>query len=114
MFIKYTKIIIIIKNIKFEIRKEKSMDKHFFNEQIKMTKKNIVFSAAVMGFHVYKRNWKPDERELKSHKDNPYDIFSMKVYKTGTGQSVSHSPMEKKQDNQIHYVQRDKCYLENH
>ena len=40
--------------------------------------KNIIFSAAVRGFHVYKASWKPSEDELLecSHeKDNPYDSF---------------------------------------
>lgn len=62
-----------------------------------MSNKNIVFSAAVRGFHVYKRNWKPEEGELlkSSHEeDNPYDMFSMKVCKLSTGQIVGHLPME--------------------
>ena len=49
--------------------------------------KNIIFSAAVRGFHVYKASWKPKEDELLecSHeKDNLYDSFSIKVFKTGS------------------------------
>ena len=43
--------------------------------------KNIIFSAAVRGFHVYKASWKPKDDELLecSHeKDNPYDSFLLK------------------------------------
>ena len=64
---------------------------------MKMSNKNIFFSAAVRDFHVYKRNWKPEEGELLkcSHEeDNPYDIFSMKVYKAGTDETVAHLPIE--------------------
>ena len=49
--------------------------------------KNIIFSAAVSGFHVYKASWKSKEDELLecSHeKDNLYDSFSIKVFKTGS------------------------------
>ena len=65
----------------------------------KMTdNKNIIFSAAVRGFHVYKAIWKPMESELLncSHeKDNPYDVFSIKVFKAESpGITVGHLPME--------------------
>ena len=46
--------------------------------------KNIIFIAAVMGFHVSKASWKPKENELseRSHEQgNPYDSFSIKVFK---------------------------------
>ena len=60
--------------------------------------KNIVFSSAVMGFHVYKASWKPKEHELLecSHeKDNPYDSFSIKVFKPDSpAEIVGHLPME--------------------
>ena len=40
--------------------------------------KNIIFSAAVRGSHVYKASWKPNEDELLEcsyEKDNPFDSF---------------------------------------
>ena len=63
---------------------------------MKMSIKNIVFSATVRGFHVYKRNWKAEEGELLKwsyEEDNPYDIYSMKVYKAGSDEIVGHLPM---------------------
>lgn len=54
---------------------------------MKMSNKDMAFSATVRGLHVYKRNWKPREGELLkwSHKeDNANDIFSMKVFKAST------------------------------
>ena len=62
-----------------------------------MSNKNLVFNAAVKGFHVYKTNWKPQDQDLLkcTHKeDNPYDIFSMKVYKPDCDEIVGHLPME--------------------
>ena len=60
--------------------------------------KNIIFSAAVRGFHVYKASWKPKEDELLecSHeKDNPYDSFSIKVFEPDSpAEIVGHLPME--------------------
>ena len=60
--------------------------------------KNIIFSAAVRGFHVYKASWKPKEDELLecSHeKDNPYDSFSIKVFKPDSpAEIVGHLPVE--------------------
>ena len=46
--------------------------------------KNIVFSAAVRGFHIYKSIWQPIEGELMDclhEEDNPHDVFSIKVFK---------------------------------
>ena len=62
-----------------------------------MAEKSITFSAGVRGFHVYKSSWKPEDGEvLKSEheKNNPYDIFSMKVFKPNSGEIVGHLPME--------------------
>ena len=62
-----------------------------------MSTKNLFFSSAVRGFHVYKRNLKPEEGDLlkRSHeKDNLYDIFSIKVCKSGTDELTSHLPMQ--------------------
>ena len=60
--------------------------------------KNIVFSAAVRGFHVYKGSWNPKEDELLecSHeKDNLYDSFSIKVFKPDSpAEIIGHLPME--------------------
>ena len=60
--------------------------------------KNIIFRAAVRGFHVYKASWKPKENELLecSHeKDNPYDSFSIKVFKPDSpAEIVGHLPMK--------------------
>ena len=48
------------------------------------------------GFHVNKRNVKPEEGELLkcSHEeDNLFDIFSMKLCKSGTDAIADHLPM---------------------
>ena len=62
-----------------------------------MSNNNLVFTATVRGFHVFKTNWEPQDRELlkRTHeKDNPYDIFSMKVCKPDSDEIVRHLPME--------------------
>ena len=60
--------------------------------------KNIIFSTAVRGFHVYNASWKPKEDELLecSHeKDNPYNPFSIKVFKPDSpAKIVGHLSME--------------------
>ena len=60
--------------------------------------KNIIISAAVRGFHVYRASWKPKEDELLecSHeKDNPYDSFCIKVFKPDSpAEIVEHLPVE--------------------
>ena len=60
--------------------------------------KNIIFSVAVRGFHVYKTSWKPKEDELLecSHeKDNLHDSFSIKVFKPDSpAEIIGHLPME--------------------
>ena len=51
----------------------------------------------VRGFHVYKRNLKREEGGLLkcSHEeDNLYDIFSMKVCKSGTDEIADHLPVQ--------------------
>ena len=51
----------------------------------------------VRGFHVYKRNLKREEGGLLkcSHEeDNLYDIFSMKVCKSGTDEIAGYLPMQ--------------------
>ena len=63
-----------------------------------MADKNIVFTAAIRGFHVYKSTWKPEQGEILNchhEEDNPYDIFSIKVCKSGNDTLiVGHLPME--------------------
>ena len=62
-----------------------------------MSNKNLVFTAAVRGFHVYKINWKPQEGELLKcayEVDNPYDMFSTKICKPDSNEIVGHLPME--------------------
>ena len=62
-----------------------------------MSNKNLVFTAAARGFHVYKINWKPQEGELLkcAHEvDNPYDMFSMKICKPDSNEIVGHLPMK--------------------
>lgn len=62
-----------------------------------MSNKNLVFTAAVRGFHVYKTNWKPQEGESLNcihEENNPYDVFSMKICKPDTNEIVGHLPME--------------------
>ena len=60
--------------------------------------KNIIFSAAVRGFHVYKASWKPKEDELLEcsyEKDNSYDSFSIKVFKLDSPvEIIGHLSME--------------------
>ena len=61
--------------------------------------KNIIFTAAaVKGFHVYKASWSPKEDELLEcfhEKDNPYDWFSIKVFKPDfPAEIVGHLLME--------------------
>ena len=60
--------------------------------------KNIIFSAALRGFHVQKVSCKPKEDELLEcfhEKDHPYDSFSIKVFKPDSpAEIVGHLPME--------------------
>ena len=61
-----------------------------------MLTKNLFLGSAVRGFHVNKRNVKPEEGELLkcSHEeDNLFDIFSMKLCKSGTDAIADHLPM---------------------
>ena len=63
-----------------------------------MSNKNLVFTAAVRGFHVYKINSKPQKGELLkcAHEvDNPYDMFSMKICKPDSNEIVGHLPMKR-------------------
>ena len=62
-----------------------------------MSNKNLVFTVAVRGFHVYKINWKPQEGDLLKYAhevDNPYDMFSMKICKPDSNEIVGHLPLE--------------------
>ena len=59
---------------------------------------DIIFTAVIRGFHVYKASWKPKEDDLLEYsheKDNPYDSFSIKVFKPDSpAEIVGHLPME--------------------
>ena len=62
-----------------------------------MLTKNLFLGSVVRGFHVNKRIVKPEEGELLkcSHReDNLYDIFSMKVCKSGTDEIADHLPVQ--------------------
>ena len=62
-----------------------------------MSNKNLIFNAAIRGFHVYKINWKPQDGKLLKctyEEDNPYDIFPMNVCKPDSVEIVGHLPME--------------------
>ena len=53
--------------------------------------------AAVRGFHVYQASWKPENREVLQcmhEKNNPYDMFSIKVCKLNSDEIVGHLPMK--------------------
>ena len=54
------------------------------------------FTAAVRGFHYYRKYWKPQENE-KLHctfeENNPYDRFAIKTV-TADGKTVGHLPRE--------------------
>ena len=58
--------------------------------------KKFMFSAAVRGFHFFKRDWVPTECEklICTHeRNNPFDDFAIKTVKS-SGQTVGHLPME--------------------
>ena len=63
-----------------------------------MTKKSIVFNAAVRGFHVFNMSWKSEQGEILEclhEENNLYDVFSIKVCKSNNAQGVvGHLPME--------------------
>ena len=56
----------------------------------------FIFSAAIRGFHFYRKTWQPEEGE-KLHcgyeKDNPFDDFAIKTTNKN-GKTVGHFPME--------------------
>ena len=53
------------------------------------------FTAAVRGYHYYRKTWKPKENELRClHEEgNPYDRFAIKTV-TSEGTTVGHLPRE--------------------
>ena len=63
-----------------------------------MTKKSIVFNAAVRGFHVFNMSWKSEQGEILEclhEENNLYNVFSIKVCKSNNAQGVvGHLPME--------------------
>lgn len=58
--------------------------------------KQFIFSAAIRGFHFYRKTWQPVEGE-KLHcdyeKNNPFDDFAIKTTDKN-GKTVGHLPME--------------------
>ena len=55
------------------------------------------YSSAVCGCHYYRRYWQPqpEQRLVCSHeKNNPYDIFAIKVTVLESGTTAGHLPME--------------------
>ena len=73
-----------------------SISKYIFGKlkEENMANKNVVFSVAVRGLHLYKSIWKLEEgqKPMCYHEDgNPYDMFSIKVCKPGEdAQIVGH------------------------
>ena len=62
-----------------------------------MTFKTFQFTAAVRGFHYYKRFWNPEPEETLncSHElNNPFDFFAIKVCSISNDEIVGHLPME--------------------
>ena len=70
----------------------------FQTKKRRSTRTSFLVSAAVRGFNVYKASWKPKEYELlecSDEKDNPYDSFSVKVFKPDSPtEIVGHLSME--------------------
>ena len=78
--------------------KTKGESSYIFLLVISTSFKQKMESAAVRVFHVCKASWKPKEDELLecSHeKDNPYNSFSIKVFKPDSpAEILGHLPME--------------------
>lgn len=62
------------------------------------TYKNLVFSAAVRGFHIYRQSWKPrlyEELQCSHERDNPYDSCAVKVFDPASPDDIKgHLPLE--------------------
>ena len=69
-----------------------------------MSNKNLVFNAAVRGFHINRTNWKPQDGQLLkcTHKeDNPY-IFCEDM-QTRFRRNRRIFTNENKQNNKVHH-----------
>ena len=60
--------------------------------------KSFQISAAVRGFHVFQRTWRPTKNEIlncQHESGNEYDPFSIKTCQAGDGnKTVGHLPKE--------------------
>ena len=59
--------------------------------------KVIEFTAAVRGYHYYRRFWKPELSQKLNcffEEDNPFDLFAIKVCEIGKTAAVGHLPRE--------------------
>ena len=75
-----------IRICKFAIQRAKNMN----------TNKTFQFTAAIRGYHVFRKIWEPViEEELKCAHEvgNEYDVFSVKTCQ-GSGETVGHLPGE--------------------
>ena len=75
-----------IRICKFAIQRVKNMN----------TNKTFQFTAAICGYHVFRKIWEPViEEELKCAHEvgNEYDVFSIKTCQ-GSGKTVGHLPRE--------------------
>ena len=55
------------------------------------------YTSAVRGYHYYRQYWQPEESQTLDcahEKDNPFDIFAIKVMDRNSGATVGHLPME--------------------
>ena len=62
-----------------------------------MACKTFQFTAAVRGFHYYKRFWNPEPEQVLNcfHEvNNPFDIFAIKICTIPNNETVGHMPME--------------------
>ena len=60
--------------------------------------KVIEFTAAVRGYHYYRRFWKPEPSQKLNcffKEDNPFDPFAIKVCEIGKTAAVGHLFLEK-------------------
>ena len=55
------------------------------------------YASAVKGYHCYRQYWQPEESQILDcvhEKDNPFDIFVIKVMDRNSGATVGHLPLE--------------------
>ena len=59
--------------------------------------KPFEYASEVRGCHYYRQYWQPEESQALDYahkKDNPFDIFAIKVMDRNSGATVGHLPME--------------------